>query len=79
MTPDQQAETIALQRQMHAYFDSLAVSGIAEATVVSAALVAASERVLRASSPTQTAAWLRGQALAIEKFGPAMVEAMKAG
>ena len=72
MTPEQQAETIALQRQMHAYFDSLAVAGIAEPTIVTAALVAASERVLKASTPTQTAAWLRGQALAIEKFGPAM-------
>lgn len=76
MTPEQQAEVIELQRQMHAYFDSLAVAGIPEATIVTAALVAASERVLMASTPTQTAAWLRGQALAVEKHGAAMKAAL---
>lgn len=76
MTPDDQAETIELQRQMHAYFDSLAVAGMSENVIVTAALVAATERVLRVSTPTKAAAWLRGQALAIEKFGPEMLAAL---
>ena len=79
MTPAQQAEVIELQRQMHEYLNTLVASGMDEATVSTAALVAASERVLMASTPTQAAAWLRGQALAIEKFGPAMIEARKRG
>lgn len=76
MTPEQQTETVELQRAFHAYFDSLVVAGIDPAVIVTAALVAASERVLKVSTPTQTAAWLRGQALAVEKFGGAMKAAM---
>jgi hypothetical protein len=76
MTPEQQTETIALQRQMHAYFDSLAVAGIPEPIIVTAAIVAASQRVLKVSTPTQAAAFLRGHALNMEKFGPAMKKAM---
>lgn len=79
MSPTQQAEVIELQRQMHAYFDALAVAGLPEQTIVTAALVAASERVLKASTPTQTAAWLRGQALAVEKFGHEMKREMDRG
>lgn len=79
MTPEQQNETIALQRQIHAYFDTLAVSGIPEPIIVTAAIVAASERVLKASTPTQAAAFLRGHALNMEKFGPAMKQAMGQG
>ncbi|SEM54230.1 hypothetical protein SAMN05192583_0566 [Sphingomonas gellani] len=79
MTPDEQAEIVALQRQMHAYFDSLTVAGINPAIIATAALTAASERVLVASTPTQTAAWLRGQALAIEKFGAEMLRELSKG
>lgn len=78
MTPEQQAETIELQRHVHAYLNNLITSGIAEPVVVTAALVAVAERVLRVSTPTRTAAWLRGQALAVERFGPEMLEAMEA-
>ena len=77
MNAEQQAGTIALQRQMHAYLDSLVPAGMAESIVTTACLVAVTERVLLASSPTRAAAWLRGQALAVERFGPAMLEALR--
>ena len=79
MTADDQAEITDLQRQLHAYMNNLIASGLSPAIVTTAMLGAASERVLLASSPTMTAAWLRGHALAIEKFGPAMIAAHKAG
>lgn len=79
MTPQQQAETIELQRQVHAYVDNLIVAGMEPNVVVTAILLAATERVLRASTPTQTAAWLRGQALNVERFGAEMKAALDRG
>jgi len=79
MTAQDQEEVANLQRQFDAYVGNLIASGLSPAVVTTALLGAASERVLLASTPTQTAAWLRGHALAIEKFGPAMLEAARAG
>lgn len=70
---DENAEIVTLAKQMQSYFDSLALAGLSEPMIVSAALCAASERVAIATTPTQTAAWLRGHAFLIEKHGVELV------
>lgn len=78
MSPEQEAEVVRLQRQMHDYLGTLISSGIEPNVAVTAAVIAATERVLVASTPTQTAAWLRGHALLVEKHGQKMLSALRA-
>ena len=77
MTADERAEMTALQRKLHEFLNSLVIAGFGERVVVASVLVAATERVLMASTPTQTAAWLRGQALNVEKHGAALKAAIE--
>lgn len=78
LTPAQMNDLVLMQRQMHEYLNTLVISGYDDNTVCTAMIIAASERVLLASSATRTAAWLRGHALNIEKHGNELIEAHKA-
>lgn len=69
MNNDEQAEALALVDQMEAYFEALIMSGMPEPVVMTAVMMASTQRVLRRGTPTQTAAWLRGHALNIERHG----------
>ena len=60
-------EARELHAKAHAWIDSLLVAGVTENAVVTALLVAATDRVLMAGGPAKAADWLRGHADNIEE------------